>query len=301
LNQNEPLVSICIPTYNRVALLKRSIESALNQDYKNIEIIVSDNASPDETESLCMTYCNKEKKLKYFRHSINYGPSANFSEVLKRASGEFFMWLGDDDWIDPTYVSTCIQQLIRDPTIYLVSGIPKYYGKGKKLYDGKVFNLLAETWWLRVISFYWQVADNGMFYGLMRTAQIRQVTIPNTMGGDWLIVANIISRGKAKTLPEISVHRELGGATVSYEKIAVSLGIPKIQAMLPIFTVAISAWKDILINRAGYEVYPFFWRFLLGNIVFFTILTKTVIGHMRATIRIIKRFAKVIEVAAVSR
>jgi glycosyltransferase involved in cell wall biosynthesis len=78
--ESPSLVSIGIPTYNRAELLKRAIESALNQDYKNIEVIISDNASTDDTESICQFYCNQDARLKYVRHSQNRGPGANFSE-----------------------------------------------------------------------------------------------------------------------------------------------------------------------------------------------------------------------------
>ena len=96
-----PKVSIGIPTFNRADLLRRSIESALGQDYPNIEVLVSDNASTDETPAICQGLGDR---IKYFRQSINLGPLTNFSKVLEMASGEFFMWLGDDDWIDASYV-----------------------------------------------------------------------------------------------------------------------------------------------------------------------------------------------------
>jgi len=291
MNQNQPLVSIGIPTYNRAALLKRSIESALNQDYKNIEVIVSDNASTDETESVCRFYCDKDTRLKYVRHSKNRGPSANFSDVLKNASGQFFMWLGDDDWIDAAYVTSCVQQLIRDRTMSLISGAPKYYRNGQRVGDGKVFCLLHDAWWYRVISYYGQVTDNGMFYGLMRTAQIRKIKMPNTMGGDWLMIANIVYTGKAKVIPEISVHRELGGATASYRHIAATFGISKIQAMFPMSSIAISAWTDIVKNGAVYKVRPILGRLVVGCAVFVVIMAKRPLRYLRAAKKRIRKFS----------
>ena len=138
-----PKVSIGIPTYNRADLLRRSIESALGQDYPNIEVLISDNASTDNTPDICWFYLNTcGSRIKYVRQPVNLGATANFSKVLEMASGEFFMWLGDDDWIDTSYVRSCVQELLSDPTLALVSGSPQYYRSGVPVFDGRWFNLL---------------------------------------------------------------------------------------------------------------------------------------------------------------
>jgi glycosyltransferase involved in cell wall biosynthesis len=288
--ENPSLVSIGIPTYNRAELLKRAIESALNQDYKNIEVIISDNASTDDTESICQFYCNQDARLKYVRHSQNRGPGANFSEVLKKASGQFFMWLGDDDWIDEAYVSSCIKQLIDDSTMALISGTPKYYCNGQMFGDGKVFCLLYDAWWRRVISYYKQVADNGMFYGLMRTAQIRQIEMPNTMGGDWLLIANIVSMGKSIVIPEISVHRELGGATTSYQQIVATLGISKIHAIFPMLSIAVNAWLNIVAKRGGYKARSILGLLAVGCAVFIVVMLKPAPVYISAVKRRVRKY-----------
>jgi glycosyltransferase involved in cell wall biosynthesis len=285
MDQKQPLVTIGIPSYNREALLKRAIDSAIKQDYRNVEIIVSDNASTDGTENLCRYYASQDGRFKYIRQSKNLGPTANFVEVLKNASGQFFMWLGDDDWIDPAYVSSCIQPLINDPTMALVSGASQYYRQGQKIYEGKVFNLSSATWWRRVIVYYAKVADNGMFYGLMKTAQIRKIKMTNTMGGDWQVIANIVSMGKTTMIPEISVHRELGEHTTSYQAITKSLGIAKIQAILPMSSIACSAWMDIVAKGRAFKSRPVLMRGMVGGAVFAVIIFNGGVGYLAAAIR----------------
>ncbi|MCQ8105484.1 glycosyltransferase family 2 protein [Methylomonas sp. SURF-2] len=287
MDRNQPLVSVGIPTYNRAALLSRSIESALSQDYKNIEVLVSDNASTDETETVCLLHCGKDSRLKYIRHSNNRGAVINFYDVLMRASGQFFMWLGDDDWIDAGYISSCVKLLISDPDISLVSGVPKYYRDGEKIYDGNIFSLLHDAWWVRVVFYYGWVADNGMFYGLMRTQKLRKIEIWNTMGGDWHLIANIVSIGKAAMVPEVSVHRELGGASASYRHIAKSLGLPLIQAMFPMSTIACGAFNNIVFKAHECKKRSIFSRIILAGFVFSLILIKAIlnfIGRMRRLI-----------------
>jgi hypothetical protein len=211
------------------------------------------------------------------------GATANFSKVLEMASGEFFMWLGDDDWIDASYVGSCLRELIADKSLALVSGSPQYYRNGLQAFESKRFNLLQKRWWLRVLLFYVKVSDNGMFYGLMHTKQIRQINLLNTMGGDWLIVAGLSSFGKIKTLPDIYIHRELGGATKSYSEITRSLGLSKkqafIQGVFPLSSISASAWIDIVMKGAVYHNRPSLGRLTLGSTVFCLILLKRFLGY----------------------
>src|SRR4051794_27303453 len=110
-----PLVSVGIPTFNRATVLKRAIESFLAQDYSNLELIISDNASPDETESVCEEYCARDTRVTYIRQRSNRGPRPNFLEVLHRARGPLFICLGDDDWLDSSYIRLCVQKLTENP------------------------------------------------------------------------------------------------------------------------------------------------------------------------------------------
>lgn len=285
---DKPLVSIGIPTYNRASLLRRAIDSALNQDYGNVEVIVSDNASTDETEEVCRGY--QDRRFKYIRQTVNLGPTRNFSEAFVHASGQFFMWLGDDDWIDASYVASCMKEMIADRSVSLVSGLPRYYRNGKWVHDGKRFSLMQNAWWQRVVCYYAQVADNGMFYGLMRTDQLRRVGLTNALGGDWHLIANIAAMGKTKVIPETAVHRELGGATSSYRTITASLGIPAIHATFPMLSIAASAFRDIARSGDGYRSHPLPARMLLGGAVFFTVLPKTAFIYLFAGMRRIRKF-----------
>jgi len=287
--QTSPLVSIGIPTYNRSTLLKRTIDSALNQTYRNIEIIISDNASPDNTEVICQQITSKNKRVRYFKQKKNIGPTNNFIEVLKLSQGEYFMWLGDDDWIDENYVNVCIDAMCLDPDLSLVCGKSQYYINGEKTFAGKTFDLSHVSAWLRIIAYYAKVTDNGMFYGIMRKNQIQQVELQNIMGGDWLMIACIVFLGKAKVLTETSVHRELGGATVSYAKIASTLGLPKFQAMFPMFSVAINSWKDIVIREAIFMERSPVERFFVGGIVFLVIILKIGINYIKSLLRWLKK------------
>lgn len=102
-----PLVSIGIPTYNRAnSYLKQALRSAVNQTYKNIEIIVSDNCSPDNTESIVKEF--NDPRIRYCKQKENIGALNNSNFCLEQSQGTYFLMLFDDDLIDNDFISTCM-------------------------------------------------------------------------------------------------------------------------------------------------------------------------------------------------
>ncbi len=111
----KPLVSICIPAFNREDFIWRALESCIHQTYKNIEIVVVDNASTDGTEDVVRKYVNRDSRISYHRNRTNIGSGRNFLECVKRASGEFVQALGSDDWLSRNYVAECMAQFQKHP------------------------------------------------------------------------------------------------------------------------------------------------------------------------------------------
>ena len=114
---SDPLVSILIPVYNREKVVSRAIDSALAQTYRNIEIIVCDNASTDGTWDVLQKYAKQDERVKVFRNETNVGPVRNWMECLKRASGEYAKYLWSDDEILPTFVETMLRPMQNDPRV----------------------------------------------------------------------------------------------------------------------------------------------------------------------------------------
>jgi glycosyltransferase involved in cell wall biosynthesis len=139
-NSRKPLVSILIPTYNRCKFIAECIDSALAQTYENIEIILVDNASSDETWEICKSYAQKSSQIKIYRNEENIGPVRNWIRCLNNANGEFVKFLFSDDKIYPT----CIEKLLRrikNPNIgfaYCSALIGKDEEMAKYFYHNKV-------------------------------------------------------------------------------------------------------------------------------------------------------------------
>jgi len=111
-----PLVSVIIPTLNREKYLRQCIESALSQDYPNLEVIVVDNGSTDNTQEILASFGNRIKCLKEKKRGV----SAARNNGIRAARGEFVAFLDSDDFYLPGKISLSVQKLLEDPSISLV-------------------------------------------------------------------------------------------------------------------------------------------------------------------------------------
>lgn len=238
MQDNLPLVTIAIPTYNRSGLLVRAIFSAQKQTYKNIEIIISDNCSSDDTEYLCRDIATQDGRIHYFRQAKNIGGTGNFNWLLSRAAGAYFMWLGDDDWIDANYVESCLNVLEGNPDLAFVSGSPVYYKTGVRHCIGRVFDVVNASAKHRIISYLFRVTDNGVFYGLFRKESIQGIELQDRFAGDWFFLCDVLTSGGFRMDENTQVHRELGGATESYEKLAKLYKLPRMARFIPSYYAA---------------------------------------------------------------
>ena len=106
-----PLVSIGLPVYNGMPHLRIAVESLLKQDYAQLEIIISDNASTDGTSEYCRALAQVHPHVRYTRNDENVGPAENFRRVLGQACGDYFMWASHDDKWSEHFVSSLAQSL----------------------------------------------------------------------------------------------------------------------------------------------------------------------------------------------
>lgn len=97
-------ISIITPVYNTQKYLKRCIESVLSQTYSNIELLLIDDGSTDESGKICDEYANKDSRVKVF-HITNGGPSRARNIGLENATGNYILFVDSDDWVDNQFVS----------------------------------------------------------------------------------------------------------------------------------------------------------------------------------------------------
>ena len=261
----EPLVSIGVPTHDRAATLARALDSALAQTHTELEVVISDNASLDGTEVLCRAAAARDPRVRYLRHEHDVGPTSNFNTLFAACRGEYVMMLADDDWLDPGYVSACLAELRANPAMALVAGWTRYERDGAFVYDGTVHDHDQADPADRVRAYLATVEDNGVFYGLMPRAVLERVRPKaNVLGNDWLHVARVACQGQIRTLPEVRIHRELGGTSADVASILSAFGRSSWQARAPQLVIASELLRDIAWRHPVYESLGHVRRLLLG-------------------------------------
>lgn len=248
-NENQPLISIGIPTYNGEKRIESTLTAILNQEYPNLEVIISDNCSSDKTESLCKELCKKNKTIHYFRQKENIGIIPNFEFVLSKASGDFFMWVADDDSLELGILRKYVDFLMLHPDYSLVSGEIRYWSDNIIAFDEKNFGIEHDSKDARVISYYSKVKHGAIFYGLMPIQIAIAIELKNRMGEDWHAVSKVAYLGKIKMLDCIGYNKRLNGSSKTLKQYAKIIGASWFSANFPHLQISIDAFSEILTSR----------------------------------------------------
>ena len=119
-----PLVSILIPTYNRASLLKQALTSALRQTYQNLQIVVCDNNSTDDTQVVLKQF--QDPRVQMIQQPTNVGPIKNGETCMSMAKGDYILVLSDDDLLMPDCISTMIEQFLAHPSATIAYGRTRF-------------------------------------------------------------------------------------------------------------------------------------------------------------------------------
>lgn len=117
-----PIVTTIILTYRRPHLLKKAIESVLNQTYSNFRLLICDNASGDETAAIVAKYLVQDSRVKYYCHDANIGMIENYKFGLSLIQSEYFSFLSDDDVLLPWFYETALTHLSDIPQAGFFAG-----------------------------------------------------------------------------------------------------------------------------------------------------------------------------------
>ena len=111
----EPLVSICIPVYNAEKFIHAAITSALSQTHKNIEVIVLDDASTDETANICRAFSDK---IKYMKNDSNMGIGFGRMKLVHESKGDYIAFCSADDILSSDFVELMLKEAEPDKILY---------------------------------------------------------------------------------------------------------------------------------------------------------------------------------------
>ncbi len=211
-----PLVSIGIPVRNGKKHLGEALESALAQEYPELELVISDNASVDRTQSICEDYARRDRRVRYHRNAEDIGAVRNFKRVLELSSGTYFTWLAHDDTLHAPYVSTIVDYMERRPDVVLCGcSMRNHTLEDPEAIQDEVLEAISgdRTWrQARKEFFRWpQRRSHFVIYGLYRRAALLDVPwearqhkgAPVVMDMEFPILASLCDHGRIVALPDV--------------------------------------------------------------------------------------------------
>lgn len=200
-----PAVSIGLPVYNGGKYLSEAIESILEQDFEDFELIISDNASTDNTPDICLAYQKSDSRIRLVRQERNMGIKVNFLNVLGLSCAPYFMFATHDDLHEKSFVSKCIKVLQADKSVSLV------YPHTKLLNSNSEFLGIAKDYVKvdqndpveRFRHLIWELGICNMMLGLFRTHLLKaSATWGISIFGDTLLLSEVALSGKIIQIPE---------------------------------------------------------------------------------------------------
>jgi glycosyltransferase involved in cell wall biosynthesis len=228
---NNPLVTVGIPVFNGEKFIERRLESILNQTYKNFEIIISDNASTDDTSKICQNIINKKENIDYYLQEKNIGFVDNFNYLIKNASGKYCVVAAVDDLWEPTFLEKNVKILEVNQNIIGSTGEVKQFGNsGNSPKTSKIILKLKKIIrkqnvditqkhvmnskgdYNKKVDEYLRFNQGSFVYGLFRTNLVQKNIITGPLAAwDLVFILNILKFGDLHVIDEILLHKFSGG------------------------------------------------------------------------------------------
>lgn len=198
-------VTIGLPVFNGENFIREAIESILAQSYENFELIISDNASIDGTETICRAFAARDPRIRYYRNPENRGASYNFNRLVRLARGRYFKWAAHDDTLAPEFLDRCVRVLNDNPDVVLCyTRTQAIDAQGKIIGDFSLNLDLSHpdphVRFHRCLRPGHALVD---IFGLIRTGALRRtLQIGNFSSSDRILEAELALQGRFHEVPE---------------------------------------------------------------------------------------------------
>ena len=209
-----PVASIGMPVFNGEKYLEDAIRSNLGQTFDDLELVISDNASTDRTETICRDYALKDSRVRYFRNDVNIGAAKNYNNAFQHSHGEFFRWSNADDMPAPELLEKTLEVLRERADVVIAYGLTQLVdadGNPIESYEDNM-DLQQDDVVERYRDFFRRVGLTNIIYGLMRSsavAKTRMMGNGKLPAGDINFMAAMILIGKFCEIPEVLFERRI--------------------------------------------------------------------------------------------
>jgi len=213
-----PDVSIGLPVFNGSDFVADAIRSILNQTYADFELIISDNASTDDTSEVCRYFQQVDSRVRYVRQPQNLGAAKNYDTTFMLSNGRFFKWAAHDDVIEPTFLEHCVEMLDTHPEAVLAcSKIGRIDGEGRVLgVDDYHLRLEAQRPSVRFRDLVCRTYSPFQVFGVMRSEVLARTKLHgNWIGSDRNLLAELALIGPFAIVEEVLFWRRMHSGSYS--------------------------------------------------------------------------------------
>jgi glycosyltransferase involved in cell wall biosynthesis len=202
---NRPSVSVGLPVYNGQKFVGKAIESVLNQDYQDFELIISDNASTDDTGCICRHYANTDKRIRYYRNEVNIGAAPNHNRIFELAKAKYFKWAAHDDENYPEFLRQCVEALDRASDsvvlVYPQAELIDEFGAVIDRYSVSVASNSARPH-SRLQKILTCIDLGTPIYGVARSEALKKTRLHGSyIGADYVLIAELGVLGEIREVP----------------------------------------------------------------------------------------------------
>lgn len=275
-----PLVSIGMPVFNEQRFIRSALASLTAQEYPNLELIISDNASIDGTGEIAREFSNQYPWIRYHRFETNQGPAVNFKYVLDQAIGKYFLWAGGHDLWSANYISACVYQLEQRSQAIIAFGSSAWIDEADSPFPRE--SGWADTRGMDPVARYFTVLWGTMnpILGLIRLADLKSCPIINMVGTDLNILTHLAMRGEFVHATNAHWQRREFRQESSYAKkldryksSSYALATTRLARILPLAQLPFELVRSVCSARL-----PFKTRCMIGALLLPTMLVRYLTG-----------------------
>ncbi|MDW6021582.1 glycosyltransferase family A protein [Mesorhizobium sp. BAC0120] len=202
MSESIPRVSIGLAVRNGQGSVERCIESILRQNFKDFEIVISDNASDDGTAATIAAYARADRRIRLHVNEVNIGLHENMNRVLRLSRGTFFRWISADDWLEQGCLSACVEALeARAEAIGVTTGFTAHEPAGAMRYEdfrGEFPTSPDPSRRFERMLWFYHAGDAKYdpVYGMYRRTRLMETgLVRRSERTDWLLSAELALKG----------------------------------------------------------------------------------------------------------
>jgi glycosyltransferase involved in cell wall biosynthesis len=202
-----PKISVGLPVFNGANFIRQSVQSLLDQEFGDFEIIITDNASTDETESICREMAKNDARIRYHRNDSNIGAARNYNKVVELAGGEFFKWAAHDDECHPAMLRRCVDILDRAPErVAMVYPLAELIDENGGRLEAPLDRIESRDPrpHRRVAQLLWKLNMCDPVFGVIRMGYLRKTgLIGPFFGADYVLLGELAMLGEIWEIDEV--------------------------------------------------------------------------------------------------